>query len=137
MLKYINTVKQLLIEKGYHINDNSNSFSFIEQDDIINIPKFNINKTKKYQIKYLCGLLHEAGHTLAGTTFQNISNRNKYKNNILIIESEYLAWKNGYDILVNNIIDTIDFNNIRSVYISEWYKYWSTYILNVKQLYKI
>ena len=74
--------------------------------------------------QYICGLLHEIGHAIQNVSPFNDLKLNKTALIALMVEQEFSAWEIGKMLALNLHI----YDDIESIYESEWARNWYTYI---------
>ena len=113
-------IEEYLTSRGYSVKYDSNSY-YIDEDYIIHAPK----QYKYTTLKTICALLHEAGHTQVPDSILLLAAKSTKRNQAVVLEQEYLAWSKGLDIGYTLNIMT---EELRSLYIQEWIRHWSSYI---------
>ena len=112
---------QFANSRGIDVNTNSRTFSYIEDDHLINLS----NKCAG-QYKYICYFLHELGHaTQPDSVFHKLKYKTHTINKLIILEQEYTAWVYGYRIAKRLNIDKY----IKDIYIKEWSSAWHSYMM--------
>lgn len=113
-------IEKYLTSRGYSVQYDSNSY-YIDDEYIVHAPK----QYKYTTLKTICALLHEAGHTQQPDSILLYSAKSVKRNQAVVIEQEYLAWSKGLDIGYELNIMT---DELRSLYIQEWIRHWTSYI---------
>lgn len=114
-------LKAVCKELSVSLDMEGDSYSYYPDSKVISIPK---NAKKKSDI--IIGLLHEIGHVLHRESLFSQLYKTENVNRAIVIEGEYSAWNKGFYLL-----EKLDLENYRDLYLKEWIKAWNGYIKHV------
>ena len=122
----LSRIIEYLTTQGIEINLRSNRFEFDAEEWCINCAARSAGT-----ISMICSILHEAGHAKQYSTAFNILPASKKRYQAIIIEQEYKAWEEGWNIARTLYIDEMP--NIYREYHKLWLSSWTSYICTVTQ----
>jgi len=121
--KAIASVVNYLTERGFTVNLKSNSYGYYPDDALITCPSI---AAGTYNM--LCGLLHEAGHTVQTPSTFTTLRKSKKRDQAIIAEQEYKAWIEGWTIASTIYIATPEFHQH---YQQSFLQHWTAYIRTI------
>ena len=115
----LNRILEYLDARGFDVQLDSNSFGVYMDEQ-------RITCSSRAQGTYLMiiSLLHEAGHVIQDrSTFINLR-KSKKRDQAIVVEQEYTAWKLGWEIAQElNIDSTILYREYNKAFLTYWTQY--------------
>lgn len=116
----LNRILEYLESRGFDVQLDSNSFGVYMDEQ-------RITCSSRAQGTYLmiASLLHEAGHVVQPKSSFSSLRKSKKRDQAIVVEQEYTAWKLGWEIAQELDIDT---STLYQEYHKAFLTYWTQYI---------